>query len=294
MLKKFSAPKIVNILTEVTVRSGLCPRFKRGRPCEVKKERTISFILFFRMHHRGYEQMEQESELYLQHHYDHGNFHYHYTNLGTEVLCILTNLFKEKINTLLREDILFHIFDSTALSTSVREERTQQGLRNKTKLTKKFHTMLGYDPPNQLIVVEAMLASDHHTSDNQGALFMLYKGLKGYGLGDSAYETYELVQKTEQVGLIPLYKPTKKEVKKKLSAKARRRKDWKGNASRWYKEIRGVGEVLYGAATRAGLIHTHSKVEQNMFKDALLIGLRQNVLTYLRLEALMRIIRKTR
>jgi len=245
------------------------------------------------MRHDGYEEMELNSELYLRMHYDHSAFQYHYRNLPIEVICILTDIFKDKINDLLTEDILFHIFDSTALSTSVREERTRQGLRNKEKLTRKFHTMLGYDPPNKLIVVEAMLASDNHTSDNQGALSIIYEGLKGYGLGDSAYETYELVQKTEQVGLIPLYKPTKKEVKKKLSAKAQRRKVWKGNPSRWYKEIRGVGEVLYGAATRAGLIHTHSTFEPNMFKDALVIGLRQNLLTYLRLRALFRIIRKT-
>lgn len=153
--------------------------------------------------------------------------------------------------------------------------------------------MLGYDPPHQLVVVEAMLATDHHISDSKGAVRMICHGLKGYSLGDSAYETYELIAKAEEVGLIPIFKPTKKPVKKKLSAKARRRKVWNGNSSRWYKEIRGVGEVLYGAATRAGLIHTHSYYEPNRLKDALLIGLRQNVLTYLRLEALARIIRKT-
>ena len=280
-------------MTDIAVRSCVVPRFTRGRPCRIRKERLVSFIFLSRMKHQGYEEMELNSELFLKMHYDHSAFQYHYTQLSEEVIVSLTNLFKDKINELLTEDILFHIFDSTALSTSVRVERTRAGLRNKVKLTEKFHTMLGYDPPNQIVVVEAMLASDHHTSDNQGALLMIHQGLKGFALGDSAYETYELVQQTEFVGLIPLYKPTKKEVKKKLSAKARRRKDWKGNPSRWYKELRGVGEVLYGAATRAGLIHTHSKYVPNMFKDALIIGLRQNVLTYLRLRALMRFIRKT-
>ena len=66
-------------------------------------------------------------------------------------------------------EILLHIFDSTALSTSVREEKVRQGTRNKEKLTVKFHTMLGYDPPFQLVVVEGMLASDNHTSDAKGA-----------------------------------------------------------------------------------------------------------------------------
>jgi hypothetical protein len=60
-----------------------------------------------------------------------------------------------------------------------------------------------------------------------------------------------------------------------------------------YKEIRGTGEVLYGAATRAGLIHTKSIRTDNQNKDSLVIGLRQNLFTYLRLKALIRIIRKT-
>lgn len=237
--------------------------------------------------------MEIDSELYLGRHYDHSALQYHYSNLDVQVICALTNLFKDKINNLLTEDILFHIFDSTALSTSVREERTRQGLRVKEKLTQKLHTMLGYDPPRQLIVVEAMLATDHHVSDSKGAIIMLHDGLHGFGLGDSAYETYELTVKTEEVGLIPIYKPTIKPVKKKLSAKARRREQWNGNPSRFYKEIRGVGEVLYGAATRAGLIRTHSYTVPNRLKDALIIGLRQNVLTYVRLKALLGFIRKT-
>ena len=63
---------------------------------------------------------------------------------------------------------------------------------------------------------------------------------------------------------------------------------------RMYKDIRGTGEVLYGAATRYGLIHTNSRRDVNRRKDGLLIGLRQNLLTYLRLKALIGIIRKTR
>ncbi len=60
-----------------------------------------------------------------------------------------------------------------------------------------------------------------------------------------------------------------------------------------YKDIRGTGEVLYGAATRCGLIHTNSRRDENRAKDGLLIGLRQNLFAYLRLKALIGIIRKT-
>ena len=79
-----------------------------------------------------------------------------------------------------------------------------------------------------------------------------------------------------------------------MGAKARHKKIWNGNPQRMYKDIRGTGEVLYGAATRCGLIHTNSRRDENRAKDGLLIGLRQNLFTYLRLKALIGIIQKTR
>ena len=118
------------------------------------------------------------------------------------------------------------------------------------------------------------------------------KDLKGYSFGDSAFETYELIEFTEEQRLIPIYKPTKKRVRKTLSAKARLRRVWNGNHSRLYKDIRGTGEVLYGAATRCGLIHTNSIREDNRQKYALLIGLRQNLFAYLRLKYLYELFEK--
>ena len=103
-----------------------------------------------------------------------------------------------------------------------------------------------------------------------------------------------MIQLSEEQNFIPILKQDKKRVRKTLSAKARHRKIWKGNPQRIYKDIRGTGEVLYGAATRCGLIHTNSRKDENRAKDGLLIGLRQNLLTYLRLKALFGIIRKTR
>jgi hypothetical protein len=46
MLKKFSSPKIVEVLTEATIRSGICLTFKRGRPCEIKKRETCQLCYF--------------------------------------------------------------------------------------------------------------------------------------------------------------------------------------------------------------------------------------------------------
>ena len=275
------------MLAEILKNTGIVLATGYGRPCEVRKEKIIAYLLFAKISGDVYEQMERESELYLSRHYDHSAFQYHYTNLSPEVILNLTSLLEQRIKEMSNE-VLLHIFDSTALSTSVREERIRQGTRNKEKLTNKFHTMLGYDPPFQLVVVEGMLASDNHTSDAKGAGIMLQgKEVKGYGFGDSAFETYDFIDLTLEKNLQPIFKPTKKSVRKKLSAKAQLRKVWNGNPSRMYKDIRGSGECLYGGATRAGLIHTNSIREDNRKKDSLIIGLRQNLFTYLRLKAFL-------
>jgi hypothetical protein len=293
MLKNFSSKAISSIMEEEILRSGALSTHKLGRPCEVRKEKLIGFVLFSKIMTDVYEKMELNSELFLDRHYDHSNFQYHYKNLPSSLIYSLTSRIEVKIKQLTNE-ILLHIADSSALSTSVRVERIRQGTRKKVKLTTKFHTLLGYDPPNGIIVVEGMLASNNKLSDSKGAQKMMAgKDLKGYSFGDSAFETYDLIDKTIEHGLIPIYKPTKKNVRKKLSAKARLRKCWNGNHSRLYKDIRGTGEALYGGATRCGLIHTNSIREDNRQKDALLIGLRQNLFTYLRLKTLIGIIRKS-
>lgn len=273
------------MLAETLRNSGIMLVTGYGRPCEVRKEKLIGYLLFAKLCGDVYERMEMESGLYLKRHYDHSAFQYHYTNLSQDVILNLTSLLEQRIKGMINE-ILLHIFDSTALSTSVREERIRQGTRSKEKLTTKFHTMLGYDPPFQLVVVEGMLASDNHTSDAQGAYKILQgKDVKGYGFGDSAFETYAFIDECLNKNLDAIFKPTRKPVRKKLSAKAKLRKVWNGNHSRMYKDVRGSGECLYGGATRAGLIHTNSIRDDNREKDSLIIGLRQNLFTYLRLKA---------
>ena len=293
MLKKFSTLSVHNALVEETRRKSLVIIHNLGRPCEVAKEKLVAFVVFSRMFKKGYELMEQESEIYLSRHYDHSTLQYHYSCLDAVVIYSLTCIFRDKIYDLVNE-IYLHIFDSTGLSTTVRVPRTRQGIRKKEKLTDKFHTVLGYDPPFQIIIVEGMLVTDNHTSDSKGGQIIINQTkLKGYGFGDTKYGTYDLIQLSEEVNLIPIFKQDKKPVRKKLSAKARHRKIWHGNPERLYKDIRGTGEVLYGAATRSGLIHTQSRRDDNRAKDGLLIGLRQNLFTYLRLKALIRIFRKT-
>ena len=294
MLKKHSTLSIYRHLCNLAKQNGLILPEKKGRPCVVEKYKQVCFILLWKIYHEGLEKMELDSELYLLRHYDHSNFAYHYHRLDSVVIERFTSTYESLIMHFLEREILLHVLDSTAISTSVREERTREGLRIKEKLTQKFHTLLGYDPPLQIVVVEGAKSTTHHVSDSKGGILLLKKGLKGYCLGDGAYETYELTQATEDLGIIPIYKPqAKRAVKKTLSAKKRRRDSWNGNPQRLYKEIRGIGEVLYGAATRAGLLHSQSRLIPQQHKDALIIGLRQNLLTYLRLDALKRIIRKT-
>lgn len=218
MLKKFSTKSIFNILGEVVNRSGLVVIYKIGSPCRIDKNKIIGFIIYERIRGIGYEEMEQESEIYLGRHYDHGAFHYHYTRLPSEVITGLIEIIERAIKHLSNE-IYLHIADSTALSTSVREERIRQGTRNKEKLTRKIHTMLGYDPPNQIVVVEGILYSDKHLSDSEGAKRILRnnKTISGACFGDSAYETYELIELCLDKNITPIFKPSKTPVRIKTS-----------------------------------------------------------------------------
>ena len=284
MYKNYSKKSIIHIAENELRAKNLIKKHTRGRKTIVPKERIIAFILVEKIFVSPYREMELDGDSYLPHRYDHSLYQYHYANLSDETLRRVSILFEKKCEQMLNE-ILLHIVDSTALSTSVREERIRQGTRNKEKLTTKYHTMIGYDPPNQIIIIEHSIASDNHLSDGKGAEHMIQESQKkGYMFGDAAYETYDLLELARSIGLEPIIKPTKKAVKKKMSFKATLRKIWIGNHSRMYKEVRGTGECLYGAGTRAGLIHTNSIREDNRKKDSLILDIRQNILSYLRLE----------
>ena len=70
MLKNFSSQQIILILGEEILRSGLLLVSKLGRPCEIKKENMIGFILFSKIMTEVYEEMELNSELYLGRYYE--------------------------------------------------------------------------------------------------------------------------------------------------------------------------------------------------------------------------------
>jgi len=88
-------------MEEEILRSGVLLTFKLGRRCEVKKEKIIGFILFSKIMTGVYEEMELNSELFLERHYDHSNFWYHYTALPPLVIYTLTSILEVKIKILI-------------------------------------------------------------------------------------------------------------------------------------------------------------------------------------------------
>lgn len=295
LLKNSSMEQLLDTLVEVARASGVLLACHRGRPCKIDKVKLACYVLLRRQFKASYETMERESKLYLGTSYDHSTLHYHYTMLDPQLIQLLTHSLRGLCESYL-PDIIIHIADSTALSTTVGVERVHGGQRRKELLTQKYHTLLGYDLTHQCVVVEGQLATDHHVSDSQGCLQLLHNNLNGYLFGDPAFETYELTARAEELGLTPVIKPTKKSLARTLTPKGRYRQHWEQGTTlpRLYKAIRGVGEVLYGGATRAGLLHSHSRRTDNQRKDELLIGLKQNILTYLRLKVLLqRIFRET-
>ena len=55
---------IIGQLSEIVRRKCLVVVYSKGRPCEIRKEKLITFILIARINRKGYETMEMESELY--------------------------------------------------------------------------------------------------------------------------------------------------------------------------------------------------------------------------------------
>ena len=286
MYKNYSKCSLIRVLEHELIRNSVVPNYKRGRKTIAKKEKIISYILVEKLLKSAYRDMEFEGDTYLKHKYDHSSYQYHFRALPENCLITIIYLFEKKCKALLNE-IIIHLVDSTAQSTSVREERIRQGTRNKEKINDKIHTILGYDPPNKCVIVEATIISDKHLSDGKGAEQMICsKKLSGYLFGDATFETYGLINLALNLGLNPVFKPQHKSIRKKTCRKAKLRKVWNRNNKRLYKELRGVAEVLYGGATRTNLIKTNSRLKHVRKMDALILSIRQNLFSYLRLKAL--------
>jgi hypothetical protein len=286
--KNYSKKDLYRELITLVKRTNLIRKKRRGRPPTVHKHKSMAYILLQRMDKSSYRDMELEGDLFLPHKYDHSSYQYQYTTIDYHVIELLTGILSAKIESLIGQAI-FNILDTTGVSTTIKVPRLRQGTREKEKLNDKLHIFLGYDPPKQTVYIKDTLATDNHISDSQGGLIMTDRtSWKGDMFGDSAYQTYELIEQIDGQGKRLFFKPANKKIRKTLTPKARWAEDF---CLRLYQEIRGLVETPFGGATKKNLLHTYSRLEGNRRKDSLLVPLRQNFLTCLRLKILVGLFR---
>ena len=246
----------------------------RGRKLKFDIFEYTSFLCLQKIFGHKYREMELEADLYLPGKADHSTFARNYAKVEE-------NYIEKVISSFVDRKFIYWIADSTAISTKINVERLDSGQRRKESLTDKYHIIIGYDPPTQITMIIGALATDNNVSDSQGAITLLEgKKSNSYFLGDSAYNTYALHEKVQEVGLFPLMKPDKRGIRKKLSVKARQVKLF---SKKIYREIRGIVETVFGGATNAGLMITHAKKEHTRRLDTLILALRHNLRASLRL-----------
>ena len=247
----------------------------RGKKPKFSQIEYASFICLQKMFRHRYREMELEADLYLPDKADHSTFQRNYEKISEEYIGKL-------ITNLVNKMFIFWIADSTCMSSKIKIERTKQGIRNKALLRDKYHVVVGYDPPTNSTMIIGVKATDNHISDSKGAIQIL-KGRKSnaYFLGDSSYNTYELHEAVEEVGLFPLMKPDKnRRIRKGLSIKA---KNVKLFSKSIYKEVRGIVETVFGGATNAGLILSYARKDHTRRLDTLMLALRHNLMASIRL-----------
>ena len=256
----------------------------RGRKPKFTPLEYIAFICFEKIFGNKYREMELDADLFLPEKADHSTFQRWYEKIPLEYLQRLTTSFVNR-------EFTIWIADSTAMSSKINVERLTAGTRNKTKLTDKYHIIIGYDPPTHTTMIIGVVASDHTMSDSQGAMKILEQVQQAFAwfLGDSAYHTYALHQRAKEIGLYAQLKPDKKGIKRKLSAKAKQTKLFCSNI---YKQIRGVVETVFGGSTNAGLMLSYAKKEHTRRLDTLILAVRHNFFAAMR-NALAIILRQT-
>jgi len=276
LFKKYSKKSLFKRLKKECEKLGKPYEKKdsRGRKPKFDLVEYAAFICLQKIFRHRYREMELESTLYLADKADHSTFHRNYEKIREDYI-------KDLITGLVNKEFSYWIADSTAMSSKVRVERISAGTRRKECLTDKYHVLIGYDPPNSITQIIDVHASDNHVSDSQAAIRMLReKQGTAYFLGDSAYNTYELHEKIREAGLFPLIKPDKKGIRKKTSAKAHGVRLFSNNL---YKNIRGIVETIFGESTNAGLILSYAQKEHTRRLDTLMLALRHNLMTSMRL-----------
>jgi len=274
--KKYSKKEQFFELKKICIRQGLPYERSdpRGRKLKFDVFSYTAFLCVQKIYGHKYREMELEADLYLPDRADHSTFARNFAKINEEYI-------EKIIVSFVDREFGFWIADSTGISTKINVERINTGQRRKELLTDKYHLIVGYDPPTSTTMILDVKATDNHVSDSQGAIKMLEnKHSNAYFLGDSAYNTYALHEKAQEVGLFPLMKPDNKGIRKKLSVKAKQVKLFNKPI---YREIRGIVETVFGGATNAGLMITHAKLEHTRRLDTLMLALRHNLRASLRL-----------
>jgi len=274
--KKYSKKDQFFELKKICIRQGLPYERSdpRGRKLKFDIFSYTAFLCVQKIYGHKYREMELEADFYLPDKADHSTFARNFAKIAEEYI-------EKIIISFVDREFDFWIADSTAISTKINVERLDTGQRRKELLTDKYHLIIGYDPPTNMTMILGVKATDNHVSDSQGAIILLEgKKSNAYFLGDSAFNTYALHEKVQEVGLFPLMKPDNKGIRKKLSVKARQVKLF---IKPIYKEIRGIVETVFGGATNAGLMITHARLEHTRRLDTLMLALRHNLRTSLRL-----------
>lgn len=259
----------------------------RGRKPKFSPITYTAYLCVQKIFRHRYREMELDATLYLPDKADHSTFHRNFEKIPEEY-------FEKLVEQLVNKKFIIWIADSTGMSSKIRVPRTREGIRKKELLVDKYHIIIGYDPPTSTVQILGVKATDNKISDSKGAITLL-KGKKSnaYFLGDSAYNTYELHEMIQEVGLYPLMKPDNKGIKKTLSVKARQVKMF---VKKIYKEIRGIVETVFGGATNAGLILSYAKKEHTRRLDTITLAIRHNLLSNIKtlIQSFMRQTRSAR
>lgn len=283
VFKTYSLKKIYLEILEMAKSLGK-PFFKKGKrgpKFKVKPEAYAAYTAFeIVTHNSPYRDMELGSELFLDKHIDHSTFAKNFEKTPLIYFMRLLEKIAAMLDRLLGKAKI-KIMDSTRITTYVYEKTRIKLDETKKRNDYKFHSLVSYHPKKKAIYFDTVLSTDKHTSDAEGAKQMIErKPAKAKYYGDKAYhaeKVYEQILKSEG---IPIIKPRKGKPK---MATLRSVCSKKYNA-RSYKQIRGRIEVCYGGLENAGLLVTKMRKPENINKRNVIIALKQNLSTLLRIS----------
>lgn len=294
VFKNYSLKKIFLEILSISKSLGrpFCKKGKRGPKFKVQPEEYAAYTAFeIVTHNSPYRDMELGSELYLDKHIDHSTFAKNFEKTPLNYFMRLLEKIAGMLDKLLGKARI-KIMDSTRVSTYVHEKKIRKLDEIKEKIDFKFHSLVSYHPKKKAIYFDTVLATDKHTSDAEGAKQMVErKPEKAKYFADRAYDSNKVYEQILKANGIPMVKPRR--IKPKMaSLMSLCRGKYKPKP---YKQIRGRVEVCYGGLENAGLLVTKLRKPENINKRNVIIAIKQNLSTLLRVSAklFLGIIRQT-